>query len=230
MALAFKPVKVNLVGGSSIYVMSHQIVEITGSNGDCEVLVNDNGNGLTSYASTDDITTGGTGLIALAEDIFTLSTADGDRYLNALNVKGILPKVDIAASALITFDSGAGTITDLTYNSVSLFDTGTPVSGASLLALATNLADAINSYTSTPNYTAIAKGETVTIYADPSQGAALNGEAGTVTVTSTLVVTAADLDGGVDASIVKYDNGFGYSKLIDSDESVATVYTNISAL
>jgi len=100
------------------------------------------------------------------------------------------------ALATITYTSGSGTVTDLTINGVSVFDTGTPISGGSLSALATATATAINSFTSTPNYTAQVLGETVYIFIQSGFGSSLNGSTLAATVTGTLAFTKTDLDGG----------------------------------
>ena len=106
------------------------------------------------------------------------------------------------AVATITFASGAGTVTDLTIGGVSVFNTGTPISGASLSALATNTATAINSFTSSPNYTAQVLGNTVYIFITSGFGSSLNGSALVATLTGTLAVTSTDLDGGTSSQDV----------------------------
>lgn len=103
------------------------------------------------------------------------------------------------AVATITYASGSGTVTDLTIGGVSVFDTSTPISGASLSALATNTATAINGYTSSPNYTAQVLGNTVYIFITSGFGSSLNGSALVATLTGTLAVTSTDLDGGTSA-------------------------------
>lgn len=106
------------------------------------------------------------------------------------------------AVATITYVSGSGTVTDLTIGGVSVFDTGTPISGASLSALATNTATAINSYFSSPNYTAQVLGETVYIFITSGFGSSLNGSALVSTLTGTLAATSTDLDGGTSSQDV----------------------------
>jgi len=106
------------------------------------------------------------------------------------------------ALATITYTVGAGTVTDLTIGGTSIFDTGTPISGASLSALATNTATAINSYTSSPNYTAQVLGNTVYIFITAGFGSSLNGSTVVATVTGTLEFTKTDLDGGTSSQDV----------------------------
>lgn len=100
------------------------------------------------------------------------------------------------AVATITYTVGSGTVTDLTIGGTSIFDTGTPISGGSLSALAVNTAIAINSYTSTPNYTAQVLGNTVYIFIASGFGSSLNNSTLAATVTGTLEFTKTNLDGG----------------------------------
>jgi hypothetical protein len=106
------------------------------------------------------------------------------------------------ASCTITFTAGAGTVTNLTVNGVSIFDTETPITGASLSALATNTAIAINSFTSSPNYSAQTIGDTVYVFIQSGLGSSLNGSTVSTTVTGTLEYTKTDLDGGTSSQDV----------------------------
>ena len=100
------------------------------------------------------------------------------------------------ALATITYTVGSGTVTDLTIGGTSIFDTSTPISGGSLSALAVNTAVAINSYTSTPNYTAQVLGNAVYIFIASGFGSSLNNSTLAATVTGTLEFTKTNLDGG----------------------------------
>lgn len=107
---------------------------------------------------------------------------------------------NISATATVTITAGGGTITNLTYNGVSVFDTSSPVGGASPADTAINLRDAINAYVSSPEYTAVANGNSVIVYLDPSLGSTLNGSVGTISVTATTAATTTDLEGGTNPS------------------------------
>lgn len=144
--------------------------------------------------------------------------------INRMRVKGAENYIQTEASGTITFDSGAGTITDITINSVSIFDTGTAITGASLALLATNTAAAINSFTSTPNYTASVDGTVVTVTAT-SFSEALNGTAILVTETSTLATTASTLAGGQNDITIVYENGGSFLEKININKSLAELTT-----
>jgi len=100
------------------------------------------------------------------------------------------------ATATVTYTGGAGTTTNLTVDGVEIFDTGTPITGASTALLATNTATAINAFTSSPNFTAQALGGIVYIFIAPGFGSDNNGDVVSVTVTSTLTFEKTDLRGG----------------------------------
>lgn len=144
--------------------------------------------------------------------------------INRMRVKGAENYIQTEASGTITFDSGAGTITDITINSVSIFDTGSAITGASLALLATNTAAAINSFTSTPNYTASVDGTVVTVTAT-SFSEALNGTAILVTETSTLATTASTLAGGQNDITIVYENGGSFLEKININKSLVELTT-----
>lgn len=131
---------------------------------------------------------------------------------------------NISASSLVTVTAAGGDITNLSYNGVSVFDVTTPVTGATTSDLATNLATAINAHLSTPEYTAVASGDTVTVYLDPDQGSSLNGTVAAFTTTGAATMTATDLDGGTYAS-EEVDSQIGYKMYLDASTSAS--YTSI---
>ena len=71
----------------------------------------------------------------------------------------------IRPRATVVLTGGTGTITNITVDGVSVFDTSSAITGATVQDLAANARDAINSYLSTPNYTAISVNDTFYIYA-----------------------------------------------------------------
>ena len=122
---------------------------------------------------------------------------------------------NISAIATVVVTAGGGTITNLTYNSVSVFNTSSAITGATTSDTATNLANAINAYVSTPEYTASASGSTVVVYLDPAQGGLLNGSVGTISVSGTTTATTTSLDGGVGTSDL-VDKQVGYKMYLNS--------------
>lgn len=144
--------------------------------------------------------------------------------INRMKVKGAENFIQVNASGTITFASGAGTVTDIVIDGDSIFDTATAITGASLALLATNTAARINAYTSTGGFTAVANGAVVTVTATtPSE--ALNGEAITTTLTSTLVTTTTALAGAVDDITVVYDNGGSFLEKININKSLVELTT-----
>ena len=144
--------------------------------------------------------------------------------INRMKVKGAENFIQVNASGTITFASGAGTVTDIEIDGDSIFDTATAITGASLALLATNTAAAINAYTSTSGFTAVADDTVVTVTATtPSE--ALNGEAITVTDTDTLATTTTALAGAVDDITVVYDNGGSFLEKININKSLVELTT-----
>jgi hypothetical protein len=106
---------------------------------------------------------------------------------------------EVLSSTAITFNSGtAGTITSLTINGVQLLSAPVVYAG-SINATVTALAQGILNHLSTPNYTAAAVGNVVTISAAPGTGAGPNGFSVIVTATGDLNISAPNMDGGVTA-------------------------------
>lgn len=92
-------------------------------------------------------------------------------------------------------------ITDITVNGISVFDTAAPiVHTGDNATMATEIADAITAFTSTPNYTAVADGDTVTITAADT-GPEPNGYVIDVIFAGDVAVSdIVALDGGSDDS------------------------------
>jgi len=124
---------------------------------------------------------------------------------------------NITASCVVELTSGSGTITNLTIGGVSVFDTSSAITGGSLSVLATNLAAGINSYLSTPDFTATADGEKVYIFLSvPSE--AYNGDAVVLTTSGTLAGSTTSLEGGT-LNTGTIDKSTGYKVYINSNVS-----------
>jgi hypothetical protein len=105
---------------------------------------------------------------------------------------------EMRARSTVSLTSGAGTITNITVDGVSVFDTSSAITGASTADLASNARDAINAYISSPNYTAYASGSDFIISAIDGVGESANGFAVTVTTTGTLTASYTNMEGGTD--------------------------------
>ena len=149
----------------------------------------------------------------LSDKVKAVNSFQGDVDVE-IDVYGQDPQIikteNTAATGSVTLNSGSGTITDLTVNSVSIFDTSTAVSGSSLAELAANLVIAVNSFTSVPDYTASAAGAVVTISADKAEADTPNTFVVATTVTGTLAKTDVNLSGGtnqkslIDAALTSF--------------------------
>lgn len=131
--------------------------------------------------------------VALFSNFVTVPTVDGDMYLAKERFDILDSNFDenVGLSFTVTISAATGTndITDLAVDGVSIFDTGTPLANASTSGLATDLAAAINSYVSVPEYTASASGSVVTVFLDPAAGDALIGTTPTETGAWTAAIT-----------------------------------------
>ena len=135
---------------------------------------------------------------------------------------------NISATSVVEVTASGGNITNLSYNGVSVFNTATPVTGATTTALASALALSINSHISTPQYTAVSSGSYVTVYLDAEEGDSLNGQAAGFSVTGTATMTATALDGGSYSSISEVDTQIGYKMYLNANTS-AVIDTIVGA-
>jgi len=125
---------------------------------------------------------------------------------------------NISATSNVEVTSAGGDITNLSYDGVSVFDVGTPVTGATTEDLATNLAIAINSYISVPEYTAVSSGSSVIVYLSVDQGSSLNGTVGAYSVTGAAAMSVGNLDGG-SYSTGEVDSQIGYKMYLNASLS-----------
>jgi hypothetical protein len=209
--------------GNKVIVNEKDITLVVSTGADtCDITIKPESSNTPSVISADIAIAD---LVTTGEDLFAANELSSGEPI-ALNRTRVFNATAIQSNAkgTITFTGGAGTVTDITIDSVSIFDTGTAITGASLTALATNTASAINSFTSTPNYTATVDGTVVTVSA-VGFTEAVNDEAITVTVTSTLTTDETPMTGGQNDSTVYYDNGGSVLDLISIDKSLVQLTT-----
>ena len=150
----------------------------------------------------------------LSDKVKAVNSFQGDVDVE-IDVYGQDPQIikteNTAATGSVTIGGDFnGTLTDLTVNSVSIFDTSTAVSGSSLEELAANLVIAVNSFTSVPNYTASAAGAVVTISADKAAADGPNAYTVASAVSGTLAKADANMSGGtnqkslIDAALTSF--------------------------
>jgi len=127
---------------------------------------------------------------------------------------------NISAVSTVVISSAGGNITNLSYNGVSVFNTASPITGATTVDLATNLGIAINANISSPNYTAVSSGSSIVVYLDPAEGSSLNGTVAAFTTTGTAAMTATSLGGGSYPSGL-IDDQIGYKMYLNSSSTAA---------
>lgn len=146
---------------------------------------------------------------------------EGARNVKLEGVKAQSTALNRVATGVITLNAptGVGNITKIDISTVTQIDIGTPIpyTGAtSAEDLAVLIRDAINSYTSSVNYTATAVGNIVTVIADADLGGTVNGDSIVVASTGFLTYTSTNVEGGSDATEL-YDQAIGYTFFINAD-------------
>jgi len=125
--------------------------------------------------------------------------------------------VPTPAHCTVTLTAGAaGSVDSITVNGVNVMS-GSVAFSTNLNTTATNVATNINAYTSTPNYTAAAVANVITITASDN-GSYQNGYA-VVTTTTTIVATDTDMDGGCDAYVTSNENMWMFDYQYDSSSN-----------
>lgn len=165
----------------------------------------------------------GVGYIYLTDvnDVITaqrVNNKEGREDLERLMLISSSLSSNISATSNISVTSAGGDITNLSYDGVSVFDVASPVTGATVEDLATNLATAINSHVSIPEYTAVSSGSVVTVYLSADEGSSLNGTVGAFSTTGSATLTATNLGGGSYPS-QDIDSQVGYKMYLNASES-----------
>ena len=120
----------------------------------------------------------------------------------------------IAATGRITLGGAAGSITSITVNGVNIL--GSTATGASLADIAIDAANKINTYSSTPDYTAAPSGDDIIIFAAPSAGSSPNNFVVAAATAGGLTYTAENMRGGSDTSGL-IDAAYGYRVFLNAD-------------
>ena len=132
------------------------------------------------------ITTDGSGVLTNA----AVNTATGGTAITPLKISR-----ETLATGTVTLSGVAGTVTGILVNSVQIMS-GTETFATTLTALATDIADNITAFSSSPNYTATSSGAVITIRAATGSGTTPN----TFVVSSTgaggISTVDVDMSGG----------------------------------
>jgi hypothetical protein len=144
---------------------------------------------------------------------------------NSSVVTNRTPAAVAATGTVILTGGGAGSVDTIKVDGVDIMS-GSVSYSTSLANTATAVASNINAYTSSPNYTAIAVGTTITITASVA-GSAPNGFA--VTVTSTTITTSdTDMTGGSDALVNDDNNMWMFDYQYDSSTNQNYIIAHVS--
>lgn len=134
--------------------------------------------------------------------------------------------VGVAATGTVTLTSGgSGSVDSITVNGVEIMS-GPEAFDTDLSTTATNVAFNITSYTSSPDYTAVAVGAVITITAS-DEGAAQNGYEVLVTAT-TITATVTDMTGGSDALVESDENMWMFDYQYDSSTNQNYIIAHVS--
>lgn len=155
--------------------------------------------GLRNFAlaggSVKDALQGGKLMIYTGAQPATADSAPTGTLLCTITAASGVHTAEVQATGTVTLNTGAaGSVDAVTVNGVAIIDAPVPFN-TSLTQTATDLAAAINSSASNPEYTASALGAVVTIKAKRGAGAGANGLVVASTVT-TLTKTDANMAGG----------------------------------
>jgi len=135
--------------------------------------------------------------------------------------------VNISAVGSVTLVSGStGSVTALTINGVSIISGSVPYA-TSLAVTAANLASNINSFTSTPDYTAVAVGTTVNI-TSVTTGSAVNGFVVAIVHSGSLATTTANMAGGVTGLTANAENRWMFDYAYDASALSTQIIAHVS--
>ena len=136
-----------------------------------------------------------------------------DSSYNSSIIADRTPVATAATGSVVLTGGAAGAVTMITVNGVDIMS-GTVLFVTDLVTTAAAVATNINAYTSVPNYTAVAVGDTITITADVA-GSEFNQYVVNAT-TTTITTTTQDLSGGSDALIADDNNKWMFDYQYDS--------------
>lgn len=155
-------------------------------------------NHVLSGGSLKDTLNGGKILIYTGAQPATADAAPTGTLLCTITANGLAHTAEVQATGTVTLSGAAGSVDSITVGGVAIIDA--PVAfDTTLAATAANLAAAINTSASNPEYTATAAGAVVTIKAKRGAGATANGLAVAGTLT-TMTATYTAFAGGVSAA------------------------------
>ena len=187
-------VNVNLIDGSVATLEDGQVSLIYGIGSEVFLQLPTSGATPLVLQSSDDLAT----TVALFTNFVSVNTPKGVMYLAKerfdLLDSNFDENVGLSFSVNITASTGTGDITDLTVDGVSIIDNSVVLEDATPATLASDLAAAINSYASAPEYTATVSGAIVTVFLDTAAGSALLGT--TPVLTGNATATISDLTEG----------------------------------
>lgn len=150
------------------------------------------------------------------------NTPSGAREAKEIGSMSRAMALNLNAYGYISIDAitGTGSLTAVTINGVNQLGSSLNYVNATVEeTFAISVATEINRYTPAGfDYTAIAIGKKVYIFAPNTAGSTVNGEAITTSDTGNITITSQDIDGGSDAQNT-YDSRSGYRFYINSNSN-----------
>ena len=134
----------------------------------------------------------------------TVDDAVSGTLLNTITVSSGAHTPEILSAGSLTLAGTVGTVTGIVVNSVQILG-ATCTFSTTLAQLATDVAAQINTYNSSPEYTAVASGAKVTVYAMPGTGTGPNGLV--LVTTGAGGITSTDVNMGTEVAGVASANG-----------------------
>jgi hypothetical protein len=154
-------------------------------------------NAVLAGGSVKDALNGGKILIYSGAQPTTADAAPTGTLLATITANSLTHTAEVQATGTIALAGTAGSVDAITVGGVTITDASVPFN-TSLTQTAVDLATAINTSASNPEYTATASGSVVTVKAKRGAGATANGLAVSGSLT-TMTATYTNLSGGVSA-------------------------------
>lgn len=145
------------------------------------------------------------------------NTSNGKLAVLSAGVIGAPVSGEIRGTGTLTLTGTPANLTGLTVNGVSIISGTVPAAG-SLSLMADAIRDAINVYTSSPDYYAQSSGDVVYIFTSAGVGSTANGFAVAAAAAAGMTVTATPIAGGTSPSGI-YDAATGHRYFINASST-----------
>ena len=151
-------------------------------------------------------------------------TAPAGTLLNTITLASGAYTPEVLSAGSLTLAGTVGTVTGITVNGVQILG-ATCTFATTLTQLAIDIAAQINSYVSSPEYTAVASSNKVTVYANVGTGTAPNGLA--LVTTGAGGITSTDVNMGTEVTGVAAANGITWGLAASGVLSKSGVWSGV---